>query len=255
MADQIRERVDLFNELLAQVDYPYRVDIVRPGDLLPADKNAHFMTGQMFQQLVANIKKDRALSSVPFCWKDEKGAYHILSGHHRVDAAKAAGLEWFLILYTDQALSRQERIAIQLSHNAIFGQDEPTLLRELWNELSTVDLKAYAGLDDQLMQSYAPIKIGSLGEKAIGFQEITLAFFPSEIERVQAVFEQIKARKRTRYAAQVEQFDRFVDRLMDFKEASGIYNSATAILAILDMVEEWLASQQDDEQGVANAEA
>jgi malonyl CoA-acyl carrier protein transacylase len=68
-----------------------------------------------------------------------------LSGHHRVDAAKAAGEEWLLILFTDRELSRQEQIAIQLSHNAISGEDEPTVLRELWGEL--VALGALGGMD------------------------------------------------------------------------------------------------------------
>jgi len=256
MADEVRQRIDAFNELLEQFQFPFRVDITRPGDLRPADKNAHFMTGQMFQQLVANIKRDGGLTSIPFCWRDEKGTTHILSGHHRVDAAKDAGQEWIMILYTDRKLSRQEQIAIQLSHNSIFGQDEPSILRDLWVELTSLDMKAYSGLDDQVMNSYAPIKIDTLGEKDITFQEVVLTFFPSEIERLEGVIKRLAAHKRQRYAAPLEQFDRFIDRMMDFKEATGIYNSATAVLAMLDIVEEWLAAQQEDgEQGVSNAEA
>jgi hypothetical protein len=245
MADEIRQRIDAFNELLAQFGFPYRVDIVDPHDLKAAAKNARFMSGQMFQQLVENIKRDGGLTSAPFCWRDAQGVTHIMSGHHRVDAAIKAGEEFILILYTDRELSKQEQIAIQLSHNSISGEDEPTTLRELWNEILAIDLKAYSGLDDQVLKSFEPVKIDSLGEQNPAFQEITLAFFPSEIERVNDVLTRLAARRRAYYVAQIEQFDRFVDRLMDFKEAAGIYNSATAILAILDIVEEWLAQQAD----------
>lgn len=241
MADKVRQRIDAFNEILEQFNFAYRIDIVDPKTLKPADKNARFMSGQMFEQLVSNIKRDGGPTSAPFCWRDVKGIYHILSGHHRVDAAAAAGIEMILIMFTDRELSRQEQIAIQLSHNAISGEDEPTTLRELWHEILAIDLKAYSGLDDKVLQSYEPVKIDTLGEQNIAFQEVILAFFPSEIERLDDVLKQLAARRKTRYAAQIEQFDRFVDRLMDFKEAAGIYNSATAILAILDIVEEWLA--------------
>lgn len=250
MEAEIRQRVAAFNDLLAQMTFPYRVDIVDPHGLQAAPKNARFMSGQMFQQLVKNIQRDGGPTSAPFCWRDAAGADHILSGHHRIEAAVAAGVEWMLILYTDRDLSQQEQIAIQLSHNAISGEDEPTTLRELWNEIAAIDLKAYSGLDDTLLKSYEPVKIDSLGEENVAFQEIRLSFFPSELERVNEVLEQVKARKGQRYAAQAEQFDRFVERLMDFKEAAGIYNSATAILAILDIVEAWLAQQAAEALGV-----
>ena len=249
MENEVQQRVTAFNEVLEQLHFAYRIDIVDPKTLIPADKNARFMSGQMFEQLTDNIKRDGGPTSAPFCWKSAKsGIYHILSGHHRVEAAIAANVELMLIMYTDRELSRQEQIAIQLSHNAISGEDEPTILRELWNEILVIDLKAYSGLDDQVMQSFEPVKIDSLGEKSIAFQEVSLAFFPAEIERLDTVLEQIKKRKAKRYAAQTEQFDRFVDRLMDFKEAAGIYNSATALLAILDIVEAWLAEHADDDE-------
>lgn len=246
MNEEVRQRIAAFNDLLAQMTFPYRVDIVDPRSLQAAPKNARFMSGQMFQQLVANIQRDGGPTSAPFCWRDAAGVDHILSGHHRIEAAIQAGVEWTLILYTDRDLSKQEQIAIQLSHNAISGEDEPTTLRELWNEIAALDLKAYSGLDDTILNSYGPVKIDSLGEENVAFDEIRLAFFPSEIERVNEVLEQVKNRKGRYYAAQAEQFERFIERLMDFKEAAGIYNSATAILAILDIVEAWLAQQAEE---------
>lgn len=246
MENEVRQRIEAFNELLEQFHFPYRVDIVDPLTLKAAPKNARFMSGQMLEQLVSNIKRDGGLTSAPFCWRDGQGVTHILSGHHRVKAALEAGEKRIMILYTDRDLSKQERIAIQLSHNAISGQDEPSILRELWNEIVALDLKAYSGLDDAVLQSYAPVKIDALGEKDVAFREVALAFFPSEIERLEEVFEKLKAHRKKRYAAQLEQFDRFIDRLMDFKEATDIYNSGTAMLAVLDIVEEWLANHKQD---------
>lgn len=96
-----------------------------------------------------------------------------------------------------------------------------------------------------------------MGEQDVVFREVALAFFPSEIERLEEVLEKLKIRRKKRYAAQLEQFDRFIDRLMDFKEATDIYNSGTAMLAILDIVEEWLSNHHDQggDLEVSNGEA
>ena len=50
--------------------------------------------------------------------KDKLGYYEIISGHHRVRAGRAAGLEWFYVLVDgDEELSRSKIVSKQLSHN------------------------------------------------------------------------------------------------------------------------------------------
>ena len=39
------------------------------------------------------------------------------------------------IVITDDELSKEQRIAIQLSHNAIVGQDDPDTLKKLYDEI------------------------------------------------------------------------------------------------------------------------
>lgn len=243
MADEVRERINDFNILLTQFEFPFRVDIVDPRIPQPAEKNARFMRGETFRQLVANIQRDRGLTSLPFCWRDSDGLYHILSGHHRIEAAIAAGHPWVMILYTDADLTEQEKIAIQLSHNALSGEDEPTILRELWGQLKAIEWKQYSGLDDAMLNSYKPIQIASLGEKTPGFQEVYFSFFPSEVEKLDEFMRRLGGLTKRRYVGRMEEFDRFIEGLLNFKEASGVYNSATAMLAIVEIVEAWLAEQ------------
>ena len=78
----------------------------------PAAINAHFMAKRVYDQLVTNIKRDGNLSTLPLCWHDAAGKIHILSGHHRVDAARDAGIEALLYLYTDSELTADQRTAI-----------------------------------------------------------------------------------------------------------------------------------------------
>lgn len=201
------------------------------------------MPKAMYDRLVGNIKSDRNLSSVPFCWRTPDGTLLCISGHHRVAAAADAGVPLILVLYTDEELSAPDRIAKQLSHNAIVGQDNPTLLRELWGAIPELHLKVYTGLDDAYLKTLQPVPITRLGEGRLLFEEIKILFLPTEIEHIKQLCEQLGTTKRARFAARLEDFDRFFELLLGFKEAKGIMNTATAILAICEIVEEHLAEE------------
>jgi hypothetical protein len=58
------------------------------------------------------------------------------------------------------------------------------------------------------------------------------------------------------YAARVEDWDRFFEAFLTYKEAAGIVSSATALLAICDLVEAHLATletQAHDASGTARS--
>ena len=74
--------------------------IVNPKDCLPQKVNARYMTAETMHQLTENIKKDGHLESVPLVHKDGD-KYRIISGHHRIDAAKAAQLDQILVMIAD----------------------------------------------------------------------------------------------------------------------------------------------------------
>jgi hypothetical protein len=252
MDKKIQSRLDDFNEILISFGFPYKMDLVDPKALEPAPKNAHFMQSGMFNQLVQNIERDKNLTSIPYCWREGEKTF-IISGHHRIKAGIQAGVETILIMYSDEEMTREEFIARQLSHNSIFGEDEPTLLRDLWDEIKTMDLKIYSGLDDRALDSYTPIQIDSLGEKDLLMQEVVFTFFKPEIEQLETFVKEVTKRRRKRYAADLKHFDRFVDSLIEYKEVTNIYNSSTALLTILEVVDEWLeANSQDDDQGESN---
>ena len=96
------------------------------------EKNAHFMAQDTFRQLIANIKRDGQLTSVPFLVEHNTGRYTVISGNHRVQAAKMAGIikASFIVVHEDD-ITKDEILAIQLSHNSIVGQDDSEILKEL----------------------------------------------------------------------------------------------------------------------------
>src|ERR1035437_10075790 len=65
---------------------------VHPSTLREQDVNARAMPKAMFERLAQTIARDKRLESLPLCAKTDKGL-EIISGHHRVRAATAAGID------------------------------------------------------------------------------------------------------------------------------------------------------------------
>lgn len=242
--------LDELNQLLGEVT-PYKLAIVAPEEVKSLDKNARYMSKRVYDQLTANIAQDGNLSSLPFCWRMPDGAMESLSGNHRVKTAAAAGVEAILVLYTDEELSKSQRVAIQLSHNALVGQDNPTVLNELWREIGSFEGKIYSGLDEDALKTMENVSVVRIQESRLRFEELTLYFVPAEIDEIETVLKQLGSTAKHRFITQVEDFDKFFETLLDFKEAAGIVSTSTAFLAMIEIMAEWLehnAPEQEDEQ-------
>lgn len=238
MVEELRQELTRLNQLLEGVT-PYRLGVATPEDMRPADVNAHFMSKRVYDQLVANIKRDGNLATLPFCWHDAGGGIHILSGHHRIDAARDAGVTALLYLYTDGVLSADERTAIQISHNALVGEDDLVILKRQWESIASLEARLYSGLDDERFKSFDPITLGAFNEKDIRFETIELLFLPAEIERITEIVKKLGKSKRVRFVGHVDQYDALADALMRLKDASTIFNSATAFLLMAEAADRY----------------
>jgi hypothetical protein len=236
--DPAEAALTALNAALRQMGQPYKLSLVDSASLQELDKNAHFMTHEMFQNLVANIQRDGALASVPFCWHDGT-TYHVLSGNHRVKAAVAAGVSRILILYDDRPLTRQERVAIQLSHNAINGKDDPALLKELWAEIDDLSLKYYAGLDDKQLEQLADAQLKSMREAVLDYKSVMFLFLPEDVEAMERAFQRAVESTVCEEAvtARLSEFSRLVDALDKTKSSYAIKNHAVALSIVFDVFE------------------
>jgi len=227
------------NEKLSPTSVRMAVVPISQCDFL--EKNARFMRAEQYRLLVDNIRRDGCLTSVPFAIRSGD-RYKILSGNHRVKAAQDAGLAEIPILYTDQDLSHQKQVAIQLSHNAIAGQDDLAILRELYDEIADVTLKAYSGIDDVVLGRMDPPDLDPLSEKGLEYRIVSIAFLPEEVERAEAVFAKVleQATGDVTWVNRRAEYDRFLDALTIAKAQAGIKNTATAFGLLLDLAEKHL---------------
>lgn len=246
--DQLSGVLDKLNSHLR--DMPYRLDLVDPKNLILMKKNARYMKLETFSRLTQNIKNDGNLSSVPFCYKDKKGRYHVLSGNHRVQAALEAGVERVLILYSS-GLDKDKQTAIQLSHNAIEGNDDFAILKDLWDSITDIDQKIYAGLDSEVLEELEKIKFEGFSEQRLDYKSASFLFLPEELEKAHEVFEKIHIlyKKEKVYVVSLKAWEKFFDLIANIKTSCEIKNSATAFSYLLDLAKERMDEMRPPDGG------
>jgi len=227
------------NELNTQLEgQPYRLAMVDINDFALLEKNARYMKSETFTNLVDNVKKDGGLTSMPFCHLLPDGKYKVLSGNHRVMAAKQAGFKQVVVMFTDKEMTDSEEIAVQLSHNAISGEDDPLILAQLWSAIDNVGLKYYAGLDDKMLGELAKVDLSGLIEARLDYRTVSFLFLPEEVERIDDMLKAITPIiNKDVMGARFVDFSRYIEAMRKVNAAFNVRNSATAFMVLLDMFE------------------
>jgi hypothetical protein len=236
MAEEISEILKLLNEKLAGL-FPYRLELVDPGELKLLDKNARYMKAEQFQSLVENVRKDGNLSSLPLCYREEGGKLLVLSGNHRTMAARQAGVEQLLVMVVADEKTADEKLGIQLSHNAIAGQDDLVILKELWESIGNVQAKLYAGLDSDTVKALEGIQFSAISEQRLQYKLANFMFLPEEIQSLDELLKEtaMAFSADVVYLANLDTYDAFFDLVVKIKKKCVIKNSAAAFLKLLEL--------------------
>lgn len=222
--------------------------VMDPKDISLLKKNARILKKDVFQQLTANIGRDKRLSSVPLCHRLSDGRVEVLSGNHRVQASVEAGIERILVMIIEEDLTRSQAVAIQLSHNALVGEDDPALLAELWAEIEEIAEKTYAGLSSDVVEKLDKIDLTSFTTPQVSTRTMTFAFVDSEAECLNAVLDELDGLPAKEiWLADVGQFDRFFDLLEATKRTFDVRNASLAMLKLMDLAEEAIANHKPEQ--------
>lgn len=166
---------------------------VDPRELVLLANNARYMTKDQFLRLVDNIRRDGRLTSTPLVAPMVDGRLEVLSGNHRVKAAIAAELDKIDVMRVDSPLTRDQRLAMQLSHNAIAGEDDPHKLRELFDSIGDVDLREYTGLDDEgLDLLLAELSVPSMATTGLDYKMLTILLFPEQLDAAREALDEAR---------------------------------------------------------------
>lgn len=222
------------------------IEVLPLAGLKSQEMNARYMTSDQFRQLVSNLRRDGVLTSVPLVRPDGDG-YRILSGHHRVAAAIEAGITESECMVLDETVSKQQELAVVISHNSINGQDDPATLRAMYDQIDDTEWMDYSGLDDRTLELLDEVSTEGLSEANLSFSTINLVFLPHEKEAAEeALFE---AKKQVgsgdKWLAGIAQYEPTLNALETVKSSYAIGNIATALGIVLTVFENNLTQLAD----------
>ena len=163
------------------------IDFLREQDV-----NARIMRDQMQDQLTANIAKRGQLESLPYVALI-KNELKIISGHHRIKSARAAGIKEIFYILDVSGLSRSQEASKQLAHNAINGFDDQSTLKEIAKMISDVDdmLESYIGKDVLAEPSAEFDKLMSPSVQ-FDFKTIVFAFLPYQLANLELLVKHLE---------------------------------------------------------------
>jgi len=206
--------------------------VVKPGELTLLKQNARYFKKDKFHQLVENVKADRRLSSTPLCCKRDQDLI-VLSGNHRVKAAIQAGIKNILVLVITADLPRSKQISIQLSPNALAGEDDSAILSDLWTQLEELQDRLYAGLSSDDMGELEKIELVTFTTPQVYTKPVTFAFTAPEKENIDQILTELSKQSGEIYLADIALFTDFFTALQSVKKSEKIKNASLAMLALL----------------------
>ena len=219
--------------VIADLGYGVVVAKVDISIIREQDKNAHMMKPEMFRQLAENIKKRGGMESLPFCALTDK--VEIVSGHHRVRAAKEAGLKYVIVLLDTTGLTRSQIAAKQIAHNAINGFDDQSMLKEIAKLISDVDdmIESYIG-KDVLGEPLATLD--KLLSPTIDFdwKQIQMVFLPHQLKDLDMFVQRTGTAEYTG-AAHIEQYEQLLQTLQKYQKFKNIQNLGSAIYKMIEV--------------------
>ncbi len=227
--------------------------VVSPEKLTLLKDNARYFKRETFRQLRDNIAADKRLSSVPLCYQHEDGRLEVLSGNHRVKASIEAKISHIMVLVITEKLESSKRIAIQLSHNALVGEDDQSILANLWAQIESVQDKLYSGLDSEVIKELGEVELVNFSTPQVPAHMVTFMFTDGENERLSEIIDilnDVSKKSSSVFLCHKEQFEKFMTIVGDVKHAEKIRDSSLAMLRIIEICEQWITEQTSEKEGV-----
>jgi hypothetical protein len=224
------------------------------GDIVEQDINAQVMPPEMFERLTETIKRDGRLEQLPYgCLRkaptDGRVQIELISGHHRKRAAHTAGLSKLHYLVDERELSRDQIIAKQLAHNKIHGASDPQVLKQLFEEIASVEgqLESYIrpedfdGIKQLEVASFAAVEV-PIDYRRVSF--VLLAPDLASVERLEAIAKEMPRASDVVLVGDLAGFARFREAALKLSKAKDVRSMGSLVTMMADITLAHLEAEQ-----------
>ena len=223
----------------------WKVKEVDIKDIEGTEINTNSMTKKNFTKLCKNIEKS-GLSSMIACYLRKDGKYVIISGNHRYKACVTLGYSKLHILYAEEKeLSKDEIVALQLSHNTLHGEDDKGILKRLFDEIDNIDWKevAHISVDDLAVEDMFSGSIVPVSEH----YRVGLVLYRKDMDLIDELLEIVKEEKDASDMVILADGDKieddFLDTITQVKTEFEIKSVSIAFGKILELAKEALSTK------------
>lgn len=212
------------------------------------DLNAQVMQPREFERLTENIRMRGALEQLPYCYQpDGEGVIEVVSGHHRLRAARQAGLSEVWVLVDTMPMRRTEVTAKAIAHNIIHGTPDENVLRELVATIDNVDDLLTTGLPEEFLPLVDDDNTQlQIPHADFDWRIVYLSFLPGQMADFQAAVEQIERQAEFVGVAQLDQFEEFAKACYTYGRLMNVKSISTTVAMLTELAVKAIDEMQAD---------
>ena len=231
------------NKKVAELDLGLEIWNLVISNLKEQDINAQVMDDRKMKILTSNIKNRGTLESLPYVHKNGD-TFSIVSGHHRVRAANAAGLKTIYALVDTNELTKSQIVSKQIAHNELVGTADSEILGELVKQMQEVDDIIASGLPEKFLNQIAQQSpVMDLPQLDFDWRTLQLVFLPEQLKEFQSLVKMVDSKAEFVGVANVSQFDEFSKAMVQFGKTRNIKSIGATIQLLTEIalkeVEQW----------------
>jgi hypothetical protein len=209
------------------------------------ERNAQVVPPEAMERLTETIRRDGRLESLPFVVRRQRGEdvrFEMVSGHHRLRAARAAGLDTIIVLADTHDLNRSQVVAKQLAHNNIVGSPNPQVVAELFAEIDRMEdaLESYVNpelLERFIEENVTPIDVD---EPPPEWHSVKIAFLPEQFAEWERLLDRLTGEEEMLLLSDMEGFAKFQEAVVTVKHVQDIRAVSRQLARICELAHERL---------------
>jgi hypothetical protein len=237
------------NEKITELDGGLEVWKLDCATIREQDINAQVMDKRKMKILTANVKNRGTLESLPYVYKNGD-RFEVVSGHHRLRAAVAAGLPQIYALVETNSLTKSQIVSKQIAHNELTGQADNEILTQLVRQMEELDDIIASGLPQDYLNSIngesVTIDIPSLD---FDWRIMQLTFLPKQMNEFETLAKAIDSKTSLIGIADREQYEKFCDAMIKYGRTKNIKSVGTTLSLLTE-----IALKEIEEESENNGE-